>query len=337
LKVREAGKTGLFSGCINRLHTISVAKMYSKKFTFDPVAVTRARMVTLRAPNLDVLLPGNRAGMPGIAHFLEGGFKTRDKEGRLLLPDLRALANRTVGIFSDYAGEDSTSRYLTYSFLVCSFGSLGPFKQQMAVLRKKASIGNKEIAFKDFRMGQLRRMLPPYLRLVDQYVLGLVFTLMVDKCIPSLFGPPGSETLQRLVSGLEEHGYGSVVSKVAEKLFRVVHITAFLIALLGHQGQKIFWMTDNDAIGETPEKHQQLLSILNKVLPLYTTKPFSFLGGARPFHPRAFQYLDSALRTLLPVPSHNSSAALMPWATTRLRSRTAATTFCVGCAMTASR
>jgi len=211
---------------------------------------------------------------------------------RLLLPDLRALANRTVGIFSDYAGEDSSSRYLTYSFLVCSFGSLEPFKQQMATLRKKASIGNKEIAFKDFRMGQLRRMLPPYLRLVDQYVLGLVFTLMVDKSIPSLFGPPGPGTLQQLVSGLEEHGYGSVVPKVAEKLFRVVHITAFLIALLGHQGQKIFWMTDNDSIGETPEKHQQLLSILNKVLPLYTTKAFSFLGGARPFQPRAFEYLD---------------------------------------------
>jgi hypothetical protein len=290
---RARGKTGVFGGCINHPTTIiSAAKMYPKKFTFDPVTVARARMVTLRAPNLDVLLPENRAGMPGIARFLEGGFKTRDKEGRLLLPDLRALANRTVGIFSDYAGEDSTSRYLTYSFLVCSFGSLGPFKQQMAALRKKASIGDKEIAFKDFRMGQIQRMLPPYLRLIDQYVLGLVFTLMVDKSIPSLFGPPGPETLQQLVSGLEEHGYGSVVPKVAEKLFRVVHITAFLIALLGHQRQKIFWMTDNDAIGETPEKHQQLLSILNKVLPLYTTKAFSFLGGVRPFQPRAFEYLD---------------------------------------------
>jgi hypothetical protein len=206
--------------------------MYPKKFTFDSVTVASARLVTLRAPNLNVLLTENRAEMPGIAHFLEGGFKTRDKEGKLLLPDLRALGNTTVGIFSDYAGE-STGRYLTYSFLVCAFGSLGPFKQQMAALRKKASIGHKEIAFKDFGMGQLRRMLPPYLRLIDQYVLGLVFTLVVDKSIASLFGPPGPEALRQLATALEERGYGNVVPKVAEKLFRVVHTTAFLLALLG--------------------------------------------------------------------------------------------------------
>src|SRR5271163_2439897 len=161
--------------------------MYPKKFTFDPVNIARARLVTLRAPNLNVLLPENRAKMPGIAHFLEAGFKARDKEGKLLLPDLSALCNTTVGIFSDYGGE-STGKYLTYSFLVCAFGTLGPFQQHMAALRKKASIGHKEIAFKDFGMGPLQRMLPSYLRLVDGYVLGLVFTLVVDKSIPSLFG-----------------------------------------------------------------------------------------------------------------------------------------------------
>ena len=181
---------------------------------------------------------------------------------------------------------------MTYSFLVCAFGSLEPFKQQMAALRKKASIGNKEIAFKGFGTGQLRRMLPSYLGLIDRYVLGLVFTLVVDKSIPSLFGPPGPETLRLLVTTLEERGYGNVAPKVAEKLFRVVHTTVFLLALLGHQGQKVFWMTDNDAIAETSGKHKQLLAVLNDVLPLYTTKAFSFLGGARPFQPRAFEYLD---------------------------------------------
>ncbi len=265
--------------------------MYLKKYTVDPDMVARARLVTLRAPNLDTLLPENRAEMPGIAHFLEGGFKSRDKEGKLLLPDLSALSNRTVGIFSDYAGE-STGQYFTYSFLVCAFGSLEPFKEQMAALRKRANIRHKEIAFKDFGMGQLRRMLPPYLRLVDQYVLGLVFTLVVDKSIPSLFGPASPDARLRLANALEERGYGSVTSKVAEKLFRVVHTTAFLLALLGHQGQKVFWMADNDAIAETPEKHRHLLAALADVLPLYTTKTFGLVGGARPFRPRAFEYLD---------------------------------------------
>jgi hypothetical protein len=265
--------------------------MYPKKFSFDPVQIARARLVTLRAPNLDILRPENRAEMPGIAHFLEGGFKARDKERKLLLPDLRALCNSTIGIYSDYAGE-STGQYLTYSFLVCAFGSLGPFNDKMAQLRKNAAVGNKEIAFKDFRMGQLRRMLPEYLRLTNSYISGLVFTLVVDKSIPSLFGPGGPETQQIAADALEQCGYGSLVPKVAEKLFRVVHVTAFLLALLGHAGQKVFWMTDNDAIAESSNKHQQLLTVLNHVLPLYTTKQFSFIGGARPFQPRAFEHLD---------------------------------------------
>jgi hypothetical protein len=132
--------------------------MYPKRFTFDPRLIERARVVTLRSPDLNVLRDENRAELPGLAHFLEQGFKARHAEGKLLLPDLSALANRTVGIFSDYGGEDSTSRFFTYSFLVCAFGSLDPFKQQMATLRAKSGIGGKEIAFKDFRWGPLRRI-----------------------------------------------------------------------------------------------------------------------------------------------------------------------------------
>lgn len=266
--------------------------VYPKNFTFDPMLIERARTVTLSSPNLNVLRDENRAELPGIATFLENGFKARDRDGKLLLPDLSALANRTIGIFSDYGGEDASSRYQTYSFLVCAYGSIDLFKQQMAALRAKSGIGEKEIAFKDFRMGPLRRMLPAYLHLANQYISGLLFTMVVDKTIPSLFGPGDAETQRRLAEALEQMRYRAVAPKVGEKLFRIVHSVAFLIALLGHPGQKIFWMTDHDAIGETPDQHNKLFGILNAVLPLYTAKEFSFLGGARPFTPRAFELLD---------------------------------------------
>ena len=162
----------------------------------------------------------------------------------------------------------------------------------MGALREKSRIGQKEIAFKDFRHGPLRRMLPAYLGLTDQYISGLLFTLIVEKTIPSLFGPGDPETIRLMADALARTGYGAVTSKVAEKLFRIVHCIAFLIALLGHPGQKIFWMTDHDAIGETFERHTKLLSVLNAALPLYTAKSFSFLGGARPFTPRACELLD---------------------------------------------
>lgn len=266
--------------------------MYPKQFTFDPTQIARARVVTLKAPNLNILREENRAQMPGIAHFLEDGFKTRDRQGKLLLPNLSALLNTSVGIYSDYGGEDPSSRCLTYSFLVCAYGSLGPFKEKMAALRKSSDIGRKEIAFKDFRHGPSRRLLPIYLRLTDQYISGLLFTLVVDKSIPSLFGPGDAETFGKMRHALEQVGYDSLTNKVTEKLLRVVHCIAFLVALLAHPGQKIFWMMDHDAIGDTPERHTKLLEILLRVLPLYTSKSFGLLGGARPFTPRTFEELD---------------------------------------------
>lgn len=77
--------------------------MYPKRFTFDPKQIERARLVTLRSPDLNVLRDENRAELPGLAHFLEQGFKARDAEGKLLLPDLSALANRTVASLATMA------------------------------------------------------------------------------------------------------------------------------------------------------------------------------------------------------------------------------------------
>lgn len=266
--------------------------MYPKRFTVDPALIERARMVTLRSPNLNVMRNDNGVVMPAIAHYLEEGFKARDRQGKLLLPDLSALMNSTIGIFSDYGGEDASSRYLTYSFLVCAYGSLGPFNEQMAALRQASRMGQKEMAFKDFRHGPSRRMLPAYLNLTDRYISGLLFTLVVEKSIPSLFGPGDAETYAKMADALEQVSYGALTRKVAEKLFRIVHCIAFLLALLGHPDQKIVWMMDHDSIGETPERHTKLLEILLKVLPLYTTKSFGLLGAARPFEPRSCEFLD---------------------------------------------
>jgi zinc transporter len=81
----------------------------------------------------------------------------------------------------------------------------------MAKLRAKPGIiGGKEIAFKDFRWGPLRRILPAYLRLCDSYISGLSFALVVDKTIPSLFGPGDAETTRRMTDALEETGLPSV-------------------------------------------------------------------------------------------------------------------------------
>ena len=83
-------------------------------------------------------------------------------------------------------------------------------------------------------------MLPAYLAAYAIVISpGLLFTLVVDKTIPSLFGPGDAETTRRMTDALEETGYGAVAPRVGEKLFRILHCIAFLLASLGHPGPQV--------------------------------------------------------------------------------------------------
>ncbi|SRR5579862_747644 len=261
------------------------------KFSFDPELIAKARELILHRPNLNVLRAPQDGHYSPLVEVIEAELKRREAVGKLLLPDLSALSNRTIGIYSDYAGE-SVGNYHTYSFLLCAWGSLEFFRREMRAIRTKFAMGTKEIEFKDFGMALIRNALPAYLEALNGYVPGLLFTLVVDKRIVSLFGPQDQATTRTLARMLEEKGFGTVTPRVAEKLLRVVHTSAFLTALLGHDGQKIFWMSDHDAICANSAMHNRLLALFHNALALYTTRRFGMIGGARPFEKRDTDYLD---------------------------------------------
>jgi hypothetical protein len=160
-------------------------------------------------------------------------------------------------------------------------------------VRHQHGLGTKEIAFKDFRMGQLRRSLPGYLAALNM-LPGFLFTLAIDKRLPSVFGPRGKETRELIARALTEAGLGERKHDVNEKLLRVVHIAAFLVGLLAHDDQKVFWMTDHDAISATPEMHQKTLTLFQRVLGLYARNGYHFplINGALPFVDRDLMTLD---------------------------------------------
>ncbi|WKA29781.1 hypothetical protein [Bradyrhizobium roseum] len=262
------------------------------RFSFDPDLIANARQLILHNPGLNMLRPEHEGQYSPLVVAIEAELKKRDAAGLLLLPDLSALANSTVGIFSDYGGEHSSSSYLTYSFLICAWGSLDTFRMKMKELRSECGLGDKEIEFKDFGMGVVRNALLPYLDVLNGYVPGLLFTVVVHKRIVSLFGPQGRSTGNALVKRLEEQGFGKLKPQVAEKALRVVHTAAFLTALLGHERQKIFWMSDHDAICPDLKAHNRLLALFHNVLNLYTSRQFGLIGGALPFSERSTDYLD---------------------------------------------
>lgn len=261
------------------------------RFTFDPTTITRARQIIRHQPNLSVLDPQKADLYSPLVTCIEGSFKRRDADGMLLLPNLSALANTTVGIFSDYSGEGD-GHYRTYSFLVCAWGSLDTFRREMKKVRATYDLGDKEFAFKDFRMGSMRRALPAYLDTLNGYVPGLLFTVIVEKKVVSLFGQQSRSTHDALARMLADKGFGTLKPGTAEKIMRIVHTAAYLTTLLGHTGQKVFWMSDHDEICATSEAHNRMLALFRNVLGIYTTRDFPLIGGARPFAERSTDYLD---------------------------------------------
>jgi hypothetical protein len=97
-----------------------------------------------------------------------------------------------------------------------------------------------------------------------------------------------------LVRVLEGIGLGGRKPRETEKLLRIVHMVAYLVALLGADGRKIFWMSDDDAICANPKQHRSMMAVLERVLGIYARPGMTYplLGGALPFKPRAVEMND---------------------------------------------
>jgi hypothetical protein len=248
-----------------------------------------ANQIVWKSPDLNLLRRAPVEEYPALSRVLQDQLQRSHARGKLFLPDLRAFRNGSVGVFSDYGGEGS-GNYHTYSALVCGYGYTGPFTQKMKAVREAHGLGEKEIAFKDFGMGPVRRALPDYLTALNA-LPGFLCALVVDKKLSTVFGSPRNDSLARL---LEAEKIGQWKAGVAEKLLRVVHFAAFLTALLTHDGQKVFWMSDHDAICANTAMHQQMLVLFQRVLTLYTRPgcTFPLVGGAVPFEQRTIEMLD---------------------------------------------
>lgn len=264
----------------------------------DPQAILEqlrmlAQQLVWKKPDVEVLRPDCTGQYSVVVTTLQDSIRASHQRDKLILPDLEAFGNDTVAIFSDYSGE-SAGNYYTYSFLTCALNGTGLFNAEMSKVREATGLARKEIAFKDFGMGQMQRALPEYLRLVDAFVPGFLLTVVVDKRLTSLFGPNERSSQIELTKVLREHGLGDWKPDVAEKLVRVVHIGAFLVGLLAASGQKVFWMTDNDSICANEELHRYALELFGRSLGLYTEPNCHFptFGGAAPFKERHLETLD---------------------------------------------
>ncbi|WP_345841381.1 hypothetical protein [Shewanella algae] len=250
-----------------------------------------ANRLVKKTNTIDVLKQDYQGQYSSLVTLVDDSFKKSLHDKTLLLPELNNDGNESTAIFSDYGGEAPDSDYLTYSFLICGWNHSYGLEVEMKSVREKHGLGEKEISFKDFRYGPIRRALPEYLQCLNNYTFGLLFTVVVDKKVGDFFNPDPSNP-KAVVQQLEQAGLGVWKPKVAEKLLRITHIAAYLAGLLANSEQKLLWMTDSDAIASTDKQLHLLLKTFERILPMYTKEPFKLLGGAIPFEERSVKMLD---------------------------------------------
>lgn len=201
------------------------------------------------------------------------------------LPDFSE--DKKVLIFSDFGGEHSSAKYVTYSFLFCSGDKIGVFQENIKTIRLRSGMNEpyKEYEFKELKYRRIRDSIKEYFFAVDHFIHGVVLTVSVEKEIANLFNYESNSFSKSACDILLENGCGEWKRKDAEKVLRITHILGFYISLLCHSGQKILWMCDNDAINENGKKRnfKSTQRILMKCLPLYSKNHYELFGFCRSF------------------------------------------------------
>lgn len=247
---------------------------------------------TLVRPDLDIV--PDTEEYPWFIREFQKRLQAMEKRSELLLPDIRKN-NESIAVFSDYGGESSESLYNTYSFLVCAWNQTAPFKNHMDAVRQEYRLNDpfKEISFKDFGYGPISRALTKYLAGLGGLVNGYMFTVVISKDVPSIFGGENKRVMRReIAKALKDADLGEWKPDVSEKLLRITHFAAYLVALLCRPGHKVFWMTDNDSIADNPALHQKTLQIFANILQKYCKHELSVIGGAIPFEKDDHSLLD---------------------------------------------
>lgn len=213
---------------------------------------------------------------------LDEVIKDHRRDGRYLqMPSFHGA--EAIGIFSDYGGAHPESLFDTYTFLFADYGALGMFNDSVKAIRDSKRLPRRrEIAFKALREGSVAAAVPEVLRAVDM-VPGLLFTLAVEKSVGSILsGDPN--TAIGIQDQLRRAGFQSWTNRQdAERLIRILHSVAYWLSLLGRDGMKTLWMSDNDAIHGRSEFSTDFQNAYTRTLPLFNAPDFSIVGMARSF------------------------------------------------------
>lgn len=176
----------------------------------------------------------------------------------IVLPDIRWC--RTLFLGSDYGGEHQTARYQVLAYLLVCLDGCVDWESKRSALRNRFLKDGRRISYKNLGDKKRQIVLPRFLKAADS-IPGLLFVLLIDKNIESLFQTSGKFPLDS--ENFKEFSHWNVDS--FEKLMRVVHFASFFVAGLSAPYQDLLWFTDEDAIVPNDDRLYDVVEIFKRV------------------------------------------------------------------------
>jgi hypothetical protein len=168
-----------------------------------------------------------------------------------ILPDFRACAELFVG--SDYSGTrtDKQAKYEFLSFVIFPYHEAAAWHERRLEVRR-LYLDGRSMSLKAMNDGMRRRALQPFLAAAGR-IPGALVTLAISKQHKSLFG---TQRINMRVPELK--AYSHWTRDTFERMLRVTHVLAFLLAGLSAQASSFVWFSDNDDIAANLERRREL-------------------------------------------------------------------------------
>jgi hypothetical protein len=189
---------------------------------------------------------------------------------RAYLPDFSSSS--ALFVSSDYAGEHRASPYVALSFLLLPLESWRAWEQQRVLARQRYGATNQRIGYARLA-GVKRHVMRELLRAVGA-VEGLLATVLIRKTLGSLLDSSGKIDRARW---LVEHCENWKLPTL-EKMLRVVHFVAFLIAGLSSANQSVRWITDQDDIAPNEKRFQEMAQVFRVTVSRYLSHKLNHLS-----------------------------------------------------------
>jgi len=171
-----------------------------------------------------------------------------DMRGPGALPSFDGATRLLIG--SDYSGQHAGSQHESLAFVVADATALGPWFDARAKCRETHLRDGRRMSFKSLNDRLRAIALPDFLSAAD-LIPGLLLVVLFDKRIGSIFASDKDQG----VLPPEFQRFVEWPGRTQERMLRVCHVLALILAGLTRERQDILWITDEDEIAANVERH----------------------------------------------------------------------------------